>query len=244
MKMYLLLASTCIALLQSCGTSSNVTSNFSIQKRKYNKGWNVKDLFQHKQNDEAAEVDVKSKNQNKDVELAKTEILITEHVQEISTYQWENKITATASHVEAPESVVQGNLKDHMDNPSLENSKISESKHLDTTSDTKESSTKLEDKSEKIPDMLFRVFFIIGFSIAIITIVLTLLNLAGDAALAFLVVLFFADITSLFIVLALLIRRAKNENLYKEPGYLVVFTELLFGIISLTALILWIEYAF
>ncbi|MEN9997114.1 MAG: hypothetical protein RI922_104 [Bacteroidota bacterium] len=48
MKMYLLLASICIALLQSCGTSSNVTSNFSIQKRKYNKGWNVKELFQHK----------------------------------------------------------------------------------------------------------------------------------------------------------------------------------------------------
>lgn len=49
MKIYLLYASICIALLQSCGTSSNVTSNFSIQKRKYNKGWNVKTLFHHKQ---------------------------------------------------------------------------------------------------------------------------------------------------------------------------------------------------
>lgn len=49
MKIYLLFASICIALLQSCGTSSNVTSNFSIQKRKYNKGWNVKTLFHQKQ---------------------------------------------------------------------------------------------------------------------------------------------------------------------------------------------------
>ncbi|MEN9997116.1 MAG: hypothetical protein RI922_106 [Bacteroidota bacterium] len=233
-----------IILIQSCGSSSSVTNNFSIQKRKYNKGWNVKDLFQHKQNDEASVVDVKSKNQDKEQVLVKNEKLKTELVQENSTYQLESEITATASNVKTPELVVQGDLKEPMDNPSLENSKISESEHLNTTSDSTESSKTLKDKSEKIPDMLFRVFFIIGFSIAIITIILTLLNLAGDAALAFLVVLFFADITSLFIVLALLIRRAKNENLYKEPGYLVVFTEILFGIISVIALATWVNNAF
>ena len=233
-----------LIVLNSCGSSSSVTNNFSIQKRKYNKGWNVKDLFQHKQNDEAAVVDMKSKNQDKEQVLVKNEKLKTELVQENSTYQLESEITATASNVKTPELVVQGDLKEPMDNPSLENSKISESEHLNTTSDTTESSKTLEDKSEKIPDMLFRVFFIIGFSIAIITIVLTLLNLAGDAALAFLLILFLVDVTSLFIVLALLVKRAKNKNLYKEPGYLVVLTELFFGIISATALILFIEYAF
>ncbi len=48
MKNFLFIT-TIVIILQSCGTSSNVTSNFSIQKRKYNKGWNVKDLFQYKQ---------------------------------------------------------------------------------------------------------------------------------------------------------------------------------------------------
>ncbi len=244
MKNSFYILSLLLIVLNSCGSSSSVTNNFSIQKRKYNKGWNVKDLFQHKQNDEAAVVDVKSKNQDKEQVLVKNEKLKTELVQENSTYQLESEITAAASNVKTPELVVQGDLKEPMDNPSLENSKISESEHLNTTSDITESSKTLEDKSEKIPDMLFRVFFIIGFSIAIITIVLTLLNLAGDAALAFLLILFLVDVTSLFIVLALLVKRAKNKNLYKEPGYLVVLTELLFGIISATALILFIEYAF
>ena len=75
MKNSFYILSLLLIVLNSCGSSSSVTNNFSIQKRKYNKGWNVKDLFQHKQNDEAAVVDVKSKNQDKEQVLVKNEKL-------------------------------------------------------------------------------------------------------------------------------------------------------------------------
>lgn len=244
MKKLLFILSIFSLILQSCGSSSYVTSNFSIQKRKYTKGWNVKELFQHKHNGDVAEFELNSKKQADNSSPAKNETIKTKQDQEIRTENLENEIRTTASYVEAPESIDHIDLRDPIDNPSLESSKISESEHINTTSDSRETSKTLEEKSEKIPDMLFRVFFIIGFSIAIITIILTLLNLASDAALAFLLILFLVDVTSLFIVLALLIKRTKKDNIYKEPGYLVVFTEILFGLISLTALILWIEYAF
>lgn len=233
---------TILIILQSCGSSSNVTSNFSIQKRKYNNGWNVKTLFHQKQKDEAAEVEVKSKNQNKDPELAKTEILKDEHVQEISTNKVENEVAIGVSQAEQLAPNNQRELKKLNDNLTHEHSSYEEMKPKEVSSMTHEEPVAADENDEKIPDMLFRIFFIIGFILALLIIILTLLGESIGISLIMLLVLFLVDVASLFIVLALLIKRLKNKGKYKEKGWLVLLTELIFGGLSLSALLLWIYY--
>ena len=233
---------TILIILQSCGSSSNVTSNFSIQKRKYNNGWNVKTLFHQKQKDEAAEVEVKSKNQNKDPELAKTEILKTDHVQEISTNKVENEVAIGVSQAEQLTPNNHRELKKLNDNLTHEHSSYEEMKPKEVSSMTHEEPVAADENDEKIPDMLFRIFFIIGFILALLIIILTLLGESIGISLIMLLVLFLVDVASLFIVLALLIKRLKNKGKYKEKGWLVLLTELIFGGLSLSALLLWIYY--
>lgn len=230
-------------LFQSCGTSSNVTSNFALQKRKYTKGWDVKDLVHHKMTAEVAETELNSNNQQNESRQKTDESLKTKAIEEIKIDPVGNELSESFSQVESTVTNDHSENKLSDDGPNKEYSS-NDTKPINNTSEEHGISKATEESEEKIPDMLFRIFFIIGFSIAILTIILTLLELAGDAALVFLLVLFLLDVTSLFIVLAFLIRRVKNKNLYKEPSYLVVLTELVFGIISAFALILWIEYAF
>jgi len=240
MKMYLLLASICIALLQSCGTSSNVTSNFSIQKRKYNKGWNVKELFQHKQNGDAAEVEEKSKNQNKKAELAKTEIIQTEPDQEISNDKFENEVAIGVYQAEQLTTNNPEEIKKLNDNSIQEHSSYEEMKTNEVSSKTHEDPIEANENDEKIPDMLFRIFFIIGFILALLIIILTLLGESMGISLIMLLLLFLVDVASLFIVLALLIKRIKYKGKYKEKGWLVLLTELILGGLSFSALLLCI----
>ncbi len=240
--MYLLFASICIVLLQSCGSSSNVTSNFSIQKRKYNKGWNVKELFQHKQYGDAAEVEVKSKNQNKDAELAKTEIIQTEPNQEISNEKFENEVAIGDCQAEPLTTNNQRELRNINDNSIQEHSSYEEMKTKEVSTMTHEEPVATNENDEKIPDKLFRIFFTIGFILALLIIILTLLGESIGISLIMLLVLFFVDVASLFIVLALLIKRLKNKGKYIEKGWLVLLTELIFGGLSFSALVLWLYY--
>jgi hypothetical protein len=84
---------------------------------------------------------------------------------------------------------------------------------------------------------LMKVFFIIGFVIAGLTLILTAANLASDIAMGFLGVLFITDIVSIFITIASLVKMNRNKGKYKGRPVLL---ELLFALISFGALFLWI----
>lgn len=226
-------------LIQSCGTSSNVTSNFTLQKRKYTKGWNVKDLFTRNQNEEKHE----AKTQAKEIKAV------------------ENDLESTSIRSSKPvEKLTEESIKNEVDEEKIEETKevnkttekfdVVENDHCLTTSpmieqeksaEAKETNVDLkEEKDEKKIDYLFRIFFIIGLSIAVLTIILTLLKLTSDIALLFLTILFFLDIISLIIVIISLVKRKRNKGIYKESSAIVVLTELLFGFVSLTALMTWV----
>lgn len=226
-------------ILQACSSSSNVTSNFALQKRKYTIGWHVKELFTRNQNKEKHEAKTQAKEikavendlesasirSSKPLEKLTEESIKNELVEEkIEETKEVNKTTEKFDVVE----------NDHCltTSPKIEQKKSAEAK--ETNVDLK------EEKDEKKIDYLFRIFFIIGLSIAVLTIILTLLKLTSDIALLFLTILFFLDIISLIMVIISLVKRKRNKGIYKESSAIVVLTELLFGFVSLTALMTWV----
>jgi hypothetical protein len=83
-----------------------------------------------------------------------------------------------------------------------------------------------------------RGFFITGFAIAGLTLLLTLIDpFYGALSLIGLAVLFVTDVVSPFIVLASLIKKHRNKGKYKGRPVLL---ELLFALVSFGTLLLWI----
>ena len=230
-------------LIQSCGTSSNVTSNFTLQKRKYTKGWHVKDLFTRNQNEEKHEAKTQAKViKAVENDLESTSIRSSKPLEKLT----EKSITHEIVEKKIEETIEVNKTTEKFDavendhflttSPKIEQKKSAEAKEKEV--DLK------QEKDEKEIDYLFRIFFIIGLSIAVLTIILTLLELASDIAIIFLVNLFFLDIISLIIVIISLVKRYRNKGVYRESGAIVILTELLFGIISFTALLTWIQMNF
>lgn len=91
---------------------------------------------------------------------------------------------------------------------------------------------------------LMKVFFIIGFVIAGLTLILTAANLASDIAIGFLGVLFITDIVSIFITIASLVKMNRNKGKYKGKPLLPLLLEFVFGVVSLLAALYWIFMAF
>jgi hypothetical protein len=91
---------------------------------------------------------------------------------------------------------------------------------------------------------LMKVFFIIGFVIAGLTLILTAADLASDIAIGFLGVLFITDIVSIFITIASLVKMNRNKGKYKGKPLLPLLLEFLFGVVSLLAALYWIFMAF
>lgn len=95
-----------------------------------------------------------------------------------------------------------------------------------------------EESNEIETEPLMRIFFIIGFAIAGITLLLTLIDpFYGALSLIGLAVLFVTDVVSPFIVLASIIKKHRNKGKYKGSPLLL---ELLFALVSFGTLLLWI----
>lgn len=96
--------------------------------------------------------------------------------------------------------------------------------------------------TEPVFEPLMRTFFIIGFAIAGLTILLTLVDpFYGAISLIGLVALFVTDVVSPFIVLASLIKKRRNKGKFKGRPVLL---ELLFALVSFGTLLLWIFLQF
>lgn len=92
--------------------------------------------------------------------------------------------------------------------------------------------------NEVVLEPLMRGFFITGFAIAGITLLLTLIDpFYGALSLIGLAVLFVTDVVSPFIVLASLIKKHRNKGKYKGRPVLL---ELLFALVSFGVLLLWL----
>jgi hypothetical protein len=91
---------------------------------------------------------------------------------------------------------------------------------------------------------LMKVFFIIGFVIAGLTLIFTAADLASGIAIGFLGVLFITDIVSIFITIASLVKMNRNKGKYKGKPLLPLLLEFLFGVVSLLAALYWIFMAF
>ena len=89
---------------------------------------------------------------------------------------------------------------------------------------------------------LMRGFFIFGFALAGLTILLSIVDpFYGALSLVGLVALFVTDVVSPFIVLASLIKKHRNKGKYKGRPVLL---ELLFALVSFGALLVWIYFQF
>lgn len=95
-----------------------------------------------------------------------------------------------------------------------------------------------KDSRELLP--LMKIFFIIGFAIAGITLILTALNLSSDIAIGSLGVLFITDIVSLFVTVSSLIKMKRYKGKYRGHPLLPLLLEFLFGVISILAALYWI----
>lgn len=92
--------------------------------------------------------------------------------------------------------------------------------------------------NEVVVEPLMRGFFITGFAIAGLTLLLTLIDpFYGALSLIGLAVLFVTDVVSPFIVLASLIKKHRNKGKYKGRPVLL---ELLFALVSFGVLLLWL----
>ena len=95
-----------------------------------------------------------------------------------------------------------------------------------------------EESNEIETEPLMRGFFITGFAIAGLTLLLTLIDpFYGALSLIGLAVLFVTDVVSPFIVLASLIKKHRNKGKYIGRPVLL---ELLFALVSFGTLLLWI----
>ena len=92
--------------------------------------------------------------------------------------------------------------------------------------------------NEVVVEPLMRGFFITGFAIAGLTLLLTLIDPSGAVSLIGLAVLFVTDVVSPFIVLASLIKKHRDKGKYKGRPILL---ELLFALVSFGALLMWIS---
>ena len=118
---------------------------------------------------------------------------------------------------------------DSISNNSKEN--ISEEKKTSNEISVLESN---EESNEIETEPLMRGFFIIGFAIAGITLLLSLIEPIEDLSMIGLVVLFVTDVVSPFIVLASLIKKRRNKGKYKGRPILL---ELLFALVSFGVLL-------
>jgi hypothetical protein len=91
---------------------------------------------------------------------------------------------------------------------------------------------------------LMKVFFIIGFVIAGLTLILTAANLSSDIALGFLGALFITDIVSLFVTLSCLVKLNNNRGKYKGHRLLPLLLEFIFGVVSIIAALYWVFMVF
>ena len=92
--------------------------------------------------------------------------------------------------------------------------------------------------NEVVVEPLMRGFFITGFAIAGLTLLLTLIDPSGAVSSIGLAVLFVTDVVSPFIVLASLIKKHRDKGKYKGRPILL---ELLFALVSFGALLIWIS---
>ncbi len=126
---------------------------------------------------------------------------------------------------------------DSISNNSKEN--ISEEKKRSNEISVLESN---KESNEIETEPLMRGFFITGFAIAGITLLLTLIDpFYGALSLIGLAVLFVTDVVSPFIVLASLIKKHRDKGKYKGRPVLL---ELLFALVSFGALLIWISIHF
>lgn len=229
-----------VSILQSCGTSSNVTSNFALQKRKYTKGWNLKEMFQRKQAADASTLDESKLISTKE---AKPIEIKTENISETKL----NSETTTGELTKEKriDPITLRNSSENKD-AIVENKQISGTptiEHAETVDSKDENSELQEDTPKKINDDLFRRFFIFGFALAIIACILAPFSLTAETAVGLLLLLFIVDIASLVIVTILLVNRHKNKDMYKESSFFVILTEVLFGIVSYLTLLFFNAYS-
>ncbi len=99
-----------------------------------------------------------------------------------------------------------------------------------------------KDADEVTAEPLMRGFFIFGFALAGLTMLLSIVDpFYGALSLVGLVALFVTDVVSPFIVLASLIKKHRNKGKYKGRPVLL---ELLFALVSFGALLVWIYFQF
>lgn len=230
-----------VSILQSCGTSSNVTSNFSIQKRKYTKGWNLNDLFHGKQNEE-----------NRETEIQVKVVKLVENDQESTSIRSkpEENLFAESTTIEIAEAKIEETKEDNQSIQKLDalekdiSPPISLKIENDQTAESREKNSDLNDEqNEKKIDYLFRIFFIVGFSLALLACILALVQFTAEFALGLLLLLVLVDIASLVIVTILLVKRYKNKGKYKESSLIVILTEILFGLVSFLSIVFFKAYS-
>lgn len=99
-----------------------------------------------------------------------------------------------------------------------------------------------KESKETVREPLMSTFFIVGFAIAGLTILLSIVDpFYGGLSLIALAILFITDVVSPFIVVASLIRKNRNKGTYKGRPVLL---ELLFALVSFGALLVWIYFQF
>jgi thiol:disulfide interchange protein len=229
---FLLLIST---ILQSCGTSSNVTSNFALQKRKYTKGWNVKDLFNGKQNKAICETEIQEKAVKQLEKKEESTPIRSEKVEDLTA----EPIAIEVAEVNLPETkkAIQSTEEyDALENdnvlattPKIEQKQTGESRNENVDLN--------EGQNEKKTDYFFRIFFIIAFGLALLACILAPIPYTAEFAISLLLLLVLVDIASLVIVTILLVKRHKNTGKYKESSLIVILTEILFGLVSFLSIL-------
>lgn len=229
MKFHILFTSICIALLQSCGTSSNVTSNFSIQKRKYNKGWNLNELFRGKQNVGKKETE----NQAKEVKHLENELESTP----VQSRQ-EIKLASESTSIEVVEEKIEETKEDKQTTEKFDG--LEHDNLLTTSLNIKQQPRltiqKIDDtvaiEAEKKENTFFRVFMIIALSVAVLTIIFSFFSLTAELSLGLGIWLILLNIISLILVITLLLKRLFKNEKYKESALFISLSEILLIVFS------------
>jgi len=180
MKKSILYSFLFFSILQSCGTSSNVTSNFSIQKRKYTKGWNLNDLFRGKQNEENGETEIQVKVVNP-VENAQVSTAVGSTPEE--------NLTVESTAIEVVEVKIEETKEDKQTKEKFDG--LEHDNLLTTSLNIKQQPRltiqKIDDtvaiEAEKKENTFFRVFMIIALSVAVLIIIFSFFILTAELSL-------------------------------------------------------------
>jgi hypothetical protein len=217
--------------LQACASSSNVTTNFALQKRKYTKGWHIKELFTRYQNKE-----------NNESEIQVIAIKALENDLESSSFKSskpEEKLIEVSNKIEVVEEKIEETKED---NQSTEKFDGFERDNLLTTSlkikqqQPRLTIQKIDEtvpiEEEKKANTFFRVFMIITLSVAVLTIIFSFFSLTAELSLGLGIWLILLNITSLILVIVLLLKRLFKNEKYKESKLFIALSELLLIVLS------------